>query len=102
MFRLDMSATFWAEVRFDAPAATGGGRQEHAFVAEFPRMTADDLEAFGRRAVAEQMTDRQVATALFTLGAVIAQPLPSAPMSLNMPVKLPPSFGPPAFWAKAL
>ena len=68
---LDGVATLGLVLALQATFAVGQGADSlpilvptEAQLAEFPRMTADDLEAFGRRAVAEQMTDRQVAAAL--------------------------------------
>lgn len=64
MFQLNLSPLFWATVRFDMPAATGTERVVCSFEGQFPRMTADELEAFGKKAAAGKWTDRQVAAAL--------------------------------------
>ena len=64
MFKIDLSPTFWAPVRFEAPAPTGHQRQVHEFSGQFPRMTVDELEALGQKAAGDAWPDRQVAAHL--------------------------------------
>jgi hypothetical protein len=57
MFKLDLSPTYWATVTFNTPSADGQRRVTHTFDAEFPRMTADELQAFGKRCEADKLED---------------------------------------------
>lgn len=64
MFTLNLTPLFWAAVYFDMPAADSPGRVTCSFQAQFPRMTTDELEAFGKEAEAGKWTDRQCAARL--------------------------------------
>lgn len=64
MFSLDLSPTFEAPVRLELQAASGGKRQVVEFTGIFPRMTDDDLRAFGKQVDAEGLSDRQVSARL--------------------------------------
>lgn len=61
MFKLDLSPTYWAIVRFDVQSADGLRRETHAFDAEFPRMCTSELEAFGKEVQDLKMSDAQAA-----------------------------------------
>ena len=63
MFQLSLTPIYRATVRFDVPAEDGQ-RLQCSFQAVFPRMTSDELEAFGKKAANEKWTDRQIAAQL--------------------------------------
>lgn len=63
MFQLSLTPTYRAAVRFDVPTEDGQ-RLQCSFQALFPRMTSDELEAFGKKAATEKWTDRQIAAQL--------------------------------------
>jgi hypothetical protein len=63
MFKLDLSPTFRAAVRFEVQSEDGK-RQVHAFDGVFPRMDTDEVDAFAKRCAAEGLTDVQAAQQL--------------------------------------
>ncbi len=65
MFQIDPSPTFWAPVRFEVQSADGA-RQVQEFRGRFPRMTEDELEAFGREIAEQRLSDRKVAARLLS------------------------------------
>lgn len=60
MFRLDLSPTFRAAVRWEMQDATGN-RMVQEFTGEFRRYTVDDRKALIERATAEQWDERRTA-----------------------------------------
>lgn len=63
MFKLDLSPSFKAAVRFEVQSAAGT-REVHEFIADFKRLTADELDALGTQAQTDTMSDRAVAAQL--------------------------------------
>lgn len=59
MFKLDLSPTFWATVRYQTPKADGRGMEVHTFDVQFPRFDEPELAALYKEAAASDDTRPQ-------------------------------------------
>ena len=84
MFKLDLSPTFQAPVRFDLPAENGGQRQVVEFVATFPRMSEDELDAFTADVLAKKLNDRATAALLLKGWSADVCDAAGAPLPFNL------------------
>ena len=64
MFKLDLSPTFEAPVRFELLSATGAQRQVVEFTAVFPRLTVDELTQLAHDVDKQLLDDRAIAARL--------------------------------------
>lgn len=66
MFRVVQSPKFWSEVEVEIIPEEGGKPKKFAFQQQFPRMTTDELRAFGDHIVKQRLDDPQGARLLLT------------------------------------